>query len=63
MGQSQSGWVLFPPQPNILHTEITTAAHVAESIFNVGQACVERPADIRAWLEALTYKPEYADAA
>jgi len=32
---------------------------VAEYIFDQGQATVERPTDVRAWLEGLTYKPQY----
>ena len=51
--------MLFPSQSDILETEITTAARVAEYIFDQGAAGVERPADIRAWLKDLTYKPGY----
>jgi malate dehydrogenase (oxaloacetate-decarboxylating)(NADP+) len=51
--------MLFPAQANILETEITTAAGVAEFIFDQGQATVDRPPDIHAWLEAMTYKPHY----
>ncbi len=51
--------MLFPKQSNILEVEITTATRVAEFIFDQGQATVERPGDIRAWIEGMTYKPEY----
>ncbi|MGE8131458.1 NAD-dependent malic enzyme [Methylobacterium sp. NPDC080182] len=51
--------MLFPSQRNILDTEITTAARLAEWIFDQNKATVERPKDIRAWLESLTYKPDY----
>ncbi len=51
--------MLFPKQSHILETEITTATRVAEHIFDQGQATVERPKDVRAWIEAMTYKPEY----
>jgi malate dehydrogenase (oxaloacetate-decarboxylating)(NADP+) len=51
--------MLFPPQNDILETEITTATRVAEYIFEQGQATVERPDDIRAWIKAMTYKPAY----
>ena len=51
--------MLFPKQSHILEVEITTATRVAEFIFDEGQATVERPKDVRAWIEALTYKPEY----
>ncbi len=52
--------MLFPKQAHILETEITTATRVAEYIFDQGLAGVERPADVRAWIEGLTYKPRYA---
>lgn len=51
--------MLFPKQADILETEITTATRVAEHIFDQGQATVDRPRDVRAWIEAMTYKPEY----
>ena len=51
--------MLFPKQAHILEVEITTATRLAESIFDAGEATVERPRDIRAWIEGLTYKPEY----
>ena len=51
--------MLFPKQSHILEVEITTATRVAEFIFDQGQATVERPKDVRAWIEGLTYKPKY----
>ncbi len=51
--------MLFPPQSKILEVEITTATRVAEAIFERGEATVPRPTDVRAWIESLTYKPEY----
>jgi malate dehydrogenase (oxaloacetate-decarboxylating)(NADP+) len=51
--------MLFPSQSNILETEVTTAARVAEFMFDKGLAQVERPHDIRAWIERQLYKPEY----
>ena len=51
--------MLFPRQNDILETEITTAVRTAEFIFDAGEATVERPKDIRAWIEAMTYKPVY----
>ncbi|MFE8872983.1 NAD-dependent malic enzyme [Acetobacter persici] len=53
--------MLFPLQANILETEVTTACRVAEHIFDSGQATVERPANIRAWIEGLLYKPVYKE--
>ena len=54
--------MLFPRQDHILQTELNTAAHVATSIFDRGLATVERPADIRAWIESLTFKPVYTNS-
>jgi malate dehydrogenase (oxaloacetate-decarboxylating)(NADP+) len=51
--------MLYPRQDDILETEITTATRVAEYIFEQGQATVDRPGDIRAWIKAMTYKPVY----
>jgi malate dehydrogenase (oxaloacetate-decarboxylating)(NADP+) len=51
--------MLFPGQANILETEITTATRVAEFMFDEGLAQVKRPRDIRAWIEAQLYKPQY----
>lgn len=51
--------MLFPRQNAILETEITTAARVAEFIFDQGEATVERPRDIRAWIESMVYTPKY----
>jgi malate dehydrogenase (oxaloacetate-decarboxylating)(NADP+) len=51
--------MLFPRQDDILETEITTATRVAEYIFEKGQATVQRPDDLRAWIKAMTYKPVY----
>lgn len=50
---------LFPPQSDILEVSITSAARIAEYIFDKGAATVERPQDIRAWIESLTYSPRY----
>jgi len=53
--------MLFPSQANILETEVTTATRVAEFMFDKGLAQVERPRDIRAWIEGQLYKPEYSN--
>ena len=54
--------LLYPPQSNILQTEIATAVKVCEVIFDRGLAGVERPGDIRAFVESQLYTPEYRDA-
>jgi malate dehydrogenase (oxaloacetate-decarboxylating)(NADP+) len=51
--------MLFPSQASILESEVTTATRVAESIFDQGLAQVERPEDIRAWIEEQLYTPQY----
>ena len=51
--------MLFPSQDDILETEVTTATRVAEFMFDQGLAQVERPRDIRAWIEGQLYKPQY----
>jgi len=51
--------MLFPSQANILETEVTTATRVAEFMFDKGLAQVERPRDIRAWIEGQLYTPRY----
>jgi malate dehydrogenase (oxaloacetate-decarboxylating)(NADP+) len=55
MGQG----LLYPPQSNILETEIHTAARVAKLIFDSGLARVDRPNDMLAFIRAHVYKPEY----
>lgn len=51
--------MLFPGQANILESEITTATRVAEFMFDKDLARVERPRDIRAWIEGQLYQPQY----
>jgi malate dehydrogenase (oxaloacetate-decarboxylating)(NADP+) len=51
--------MLFPNQANILETEVTTATRVAEFMFDSGLAQVERPRDLRAWIEGQLYTPQY----
>jgi malate dehydrogenase (oxaloacetate-decarboxylating)(NADP+) len=51
--------MLFPSQANILETEVTTATRVAEFMFDKGLAQVERPRDVRTWIEGQLYTPQY----
>ena len=51
--------MLFPSQSDILETEVTTAIRVAEFMFDQGLAQVERPRDIRTWIEGQLYRPHY----
>ncbi|MGB9433871.1 MAG: NAD-dependent malic enzyme, partial [Candidatus Acidiferrum sp.] len=59
--QLQAG-MLFPPQSNILETEIQTAARVAQLVFDSGLARVERPADMVAFIREHVYKPQYGSS-
>jgi len=51
--------MLFPSQSDILATEVTTAIRVAEFMFDQGLAQVERPRDLRTWIEGQLYSPVY----
>jgi malate dehydrogenase (oxaloacetate-decarboxylating)(NADP+) len=51
----------FPPQSNMLETEIKTAARVARLVFEEGLAGVPRPDDFEAFIRGHLYKPEYRD--
>jgi malate dehydrogenase (oxaloacetate-decarboxylating)(NADP+) len=51
--------LLYPPQSNILETEIKTAARVARVAFESNLARVARPADYEAFIRSHVYKPEY----
>jgi malate dehydrogenase (oxaloacetate-decarboxylating)(NADP+) len=53
--------MLYPPQSNILDTELRTAAKVAEVVFQRGLARVERPADIDKFIRQHTYTPTYTN--
>ena len=50
---------LFPPQDQIVEVEITSACRLAEYIFDHDMAHVERPDDIRKWVEGMIYTPTY----
>jgi malate dehydrogenase (oxaloacetate-decarboxylating)(NADP+) len=51
--------LLFPPQSNILESEIKVAARVAKVVFEEGLAGVPRPDDCEALIRSHVYKPEY----
>jgi malate dehydrogenase (oxaloacetate-decarboxylating)(NADP+) len=53
--------MLFPPQSNILETEIKTSARVAKMVFESNLACVERPEDYEAFIRSHMYDPAYAN--
>jgi malate dehydrogenase (oxaloacetate-decarboxylating)(NADP+) len=51
--------LIYPPQSEILKTELHAARRVAEVIFARGLAGVPEPADLDAFIESQVYKPEY----
>ncbi len=51
--------LVYPPQSDILQTEIKTAARVAEVVFARGLAGIEKPKDLRAFIDSQLYRPEY----
>jgi len=55
--------LLYPPQSDILETEIRTAVRVAKLVFDSGLARVERPDDIEAFIRGHVYEPQYPDLA
>jgi malate dehydrogenase (oxaloacetate-decarboxylating)(NADP+) len=56
--QLESG-LLYPPQTNILETEIANAVRVCEVIFERGLAQVDKPKNIRFWINEQLYTPNY----
>ena len=52
--------LLYPPQTDILKTEVATAVRVCEVIFDRGLAGVERPQDIDAFVHSQLYNPDAA---
>jgi malate dehydrogenase (oxaloacetate-decarboxylating)(NADP+) len=51
--------LLFPPQSNILETEIKIAARVAKVVFDSHLACVAQPDDYEAFIRSHVYQPKY----
>ena len=51
--------LLYPPQADILETEIHTAVRVAKLVFEAGLARVDRPDDIEAFIRSHVYEPQY----
>ena len=57
-GELDSG-LLYPPQSNILRTEIAVAAKVAEYHLRPGPGRRRTTRDVRQFVEGQLYKPEY----
>jgi malate dehydrogenase (oxaloacetate-decarboxylating)(NADP+) len=54
--------LLYPPQTEILATAIAAAERVADLVFARGLAGVGRPDDLRRFIQAQVYHPEYPAA-
>ena len=57
--------MLFPPQSNILETEVHTAESVIRLVFDRNLARVDSPSssdhkDLNTWVRDMLYKPQYA---
>lgn len=52
--------LLLPPQKDILKIEVETAITVAEKVFELGLARIDKPADVARLVHASLYNPEYA---
>jgi malate dehydrogenase (oxaloacetate-decarboxylating)(NADP+) len=53
--------ILYPPQANILETELHTAAKIAKLVFERGLARVEKPGDVNKFIRQHAYQPKYRD--
>ncbi len=51
--------LLYPPQSQILETEIAVAVKVPETIFSRNLAGAQEPRDVRSFIEGQLYKLEY----
>jgi malate dehydrogenase (oxaloacetate-decarboxylating)(NADP+) len=51
--------LLFPPQANILETEMRIAVRAAKVVFDRNLAGVPRPNDLEAFIRSHAYEPEY----
>ena len=51
--------LIYPPQSNILETEVHIAQRVAETIFARGLAAVAKPDDLRGFIKSPVYTAEY----
>jgi malate dehydrogenase (oxaloacetate-decarboxylating)(NADP+) len=58
--QLQQG-LLYPPQADILETEIKVAARVAKVVFDSNLARVATPADYEAFIRSHVYTATYRD--
>jgi malate dehydrogenase (oxaloacetate-decarboxylating)(NADP+) len=51
--------LIYPPQAHLLETELAAACEIAEVIFDLGLAGVERPSDLSSFIRGKAYRAEY----
>jgi len=61
--ESRAKGRLYPVQSNILETEVTTATRIAEYMFDKELARVQRPKNVRSWIEGQLFVPGYGENA
>jgi len=57
--EQRSQGLLYPPQSDILETELRAAARVAKVVFDSDLARVERPRDMESFIRGHAYSPRY----
>jgi malate dehydrogenase (oxaloacetate-decarboxylating)(NADP+) len=55
--------LIYPPQTQILETELRAAEGIAQVVFDLGLAGVERPRDLSAFIRDKAYRAEYGPLA
>ena len=51
--------LIYPPLSEIRATSLHVALRVAETIFDAGVAGIERPADLKDFIERMAFRPQY----
>jgi len=51
--------LIYPPQSEILATSLHVSLRVAETIFDAGVAGIQRPVDLKGFIERMAYRPQY----
>jgi malate dehydrogenase (oxaloacetate-decarboxylating)(NADP+) len=51
--------LIYPPLSEILAMSLHVARRVAETIFEAGLAGIDRPADLKSFIDRMAYRPEY----
>ena len=59
MSEQLKRGTLYPPQSNILETEVRTGERVATPVFERDMARIKLPKQICSWLRAMLYTAEY----